>query len=227
VGLRLDRQWGMFRLSPFATTHWLGSLNAALCLSIFGSLSSVVLAAQPAVSGLVTFGQGNHSLKDAAVTLQDLADPNVVFKTTTNREGRYLFEEVPDGEYSLEATYPGFTGLRYSPIHIEFPLPVVRDFALPLLPGGEGGIQLSAEVVGTLKQAGHWLSHVKLCFLQTPNDRCTETNGIGQYYLAVQPGSYDVVVSANGSAVWKGHLDLTRVGLYRDKIQLDDGQIQK
>lgn len=183
-----------------------------------------VVIAQPAVSGEVK-ARDDLGLSRAPIVLQDLNDQAVVFRTTTDRQGRYAFVEVPDGSYSLEVSYNGFVGVRLSPIRVQFPFRVKENFVLEVALGNGDAVYVYTQVVGELKQAGRRLSHAKLC-LEGPGGGCTETNGIGQYSLVVLPGSYDVLVSANGNNLWKGHIDLPRVGPYRDKIQ-PDGQSQK
>jgi hypothetical protein len=189
---------------------------------VFGIVCAIPLAAQPAVSGHVTLGQGYHPQGGATVLLQSLADSSILFKTSTDRQGKYAFDEVPDGKYSIEATQTDATGIRYSPIRVVFPYRIELNFALLPIPSEkEGGIQISAEVKGELKRQGQRLSHTKLCLTRDSQGKCVETNGIGQYYLAVQPGAYQATVSLAGEVLWTGAVELPRVGQYLDKIRLD------
>lgn len=178
------------------------------------------LLAESAVSGRV-LDQSRYPLPGAVVTLNSLSDPQVTLKTSAARDGRYSFQEVPNGVYSLETSYNGFVGIRYGPIRVRFPLPVQRDFELPIAPGNEGGVQFYAEVVGELKYQGRWLAHATVCFSRNSAPNCVNTNGIGQYYIALPPGVYDGSVQVEDKVLWRGHLDLGNLGEYRNYIRLD------
>ena len=57
-------------------------------------------------------------------------------------KGLYSEKEVPDGEYSIEAFYPGFISVRLSPIRVFFPRHSNATFNFRLLKlTKEGSIQ--------------------------------------------------------------------------------------
>lgn len=191
-------------------------------LTLLGVLGGITLSidAQPRLSGRV-LDQSNYPLEDAVVRMQSLDDPAISITVTTVQDGEYAVEEIPDGRYWIEATRTGFIGVRYTPIHIFFPANIRRDFVLPVAPAQEGGVHTNTRLVGELIKAGRRLGHVNLCLFRNSEKSCVETNGLGQYFLTVTPGSYDVIISAVSGTLWKGHVELPGVGEYRNYIRLD------
>ena len=175
---------------------------------------------EPALAGRVR-DQGGYPLPGAVVVLQSLGDPSITLRMIAGANGLYSEKEVPDGEYSIEASYRGFVSVRFSPVRVEFPRHIERDFQLPIAPAEEGGIYTRAEIAGELKQKTGRVPHASICLMKGTIQSCTETNGLGQYFLAVEPGTYDVVVSVDGRRLWQGRLDLPTSREYRNQIRLD------
>jgi hypothetical protein len=199
----------------------IGLLRPSRILQVALALATVpIVFAQPAVSGRV-MGENSVGIPSVTVVLQSLREPASVRQTYTDREGRYAFGEVENGEYFLEASYDGFVGVRLSPIRVRFPLKVHKDFVLQVAPGQEGGVQNEAEVSGELKWKGQRLAHARVCLRRVPSvDRCTQTNGLGQYSLVVEPGSYEVIISVGAEVLWTSRVDVPAAGFYLDRIQL-------
>jgi hypothetical protein len=175
---------------------------------------------EPALAGRVR-SEGGNPLSRAVVFLQSLSDPSYTVRMGTDAKGIYSEQELPDGEYSIEASCPGFVSVRFSPVRVEFPRHIQRDFQLPVAPAEEGGIYTRAEIAGELKQKTGRVPHASICLTKGTIQSCTETNGLGQYFLAVEPGTYDVVVSVDGRRLWQGRLDLQTSREYRNQIRLD------
>jgi len=195
-------------------------MRRCICkITILGVFGTLLASGEDAVSGHV-LDENYVGLSNANVTLRNLADPGTSFAATSDKAGAFSFAEVPDGEYSLEASRRGFVGVRYSPVRVRYPRPIEKDLILRVAPGNEDGIQFQAEVVGELKINDKRLSHTKVCLKSEARERCTVTNGIGQYYLAVEPGRYDVLISVDNGESVRQVIDLPVAGEYRDKIKV-------
>jgi hypothetical protein len=181
-----------------------------------------------ALHGTVTDPTGTP-LRGATVTLKSLSD-KLVMTVKTGGDGEYEIREVPDGSYEVEVTMSGFTTVCYRPVQLKFPGERQLDFSLPVKDIIADRILQVAEVVGVVRDGKKALAGVKIC-LHTkepePIDACTASNGLGQYYLAVYPGRYTLIVSRNGSEIIHEGTDLNSAKEYRDLIKLPPGSGMK
>jgi len=156
----------------------------------------------------------------AIVTAQSLSSPPLRFSTKTDGAGNYVFDELPDGDYSLGATADGHIGTTYSPLKIRYPTRESRDFVLPLVIYQTKRIELNVSIIGTLLLGGKPLVHATVCLLREPVKRCVETNDFGQYSLMVEPGIYRAWVMNNERILWASSLEFPRPDSYRDPIRI-------
>jgi hypothetical protein len=175
-----------------------------------------------ALRGTVTDPTGTP-LHGATVTLKTLPDKLAVMTAKTDAEGEYDFRETPDGSYEVEATMSGFTTVCYRPVQLKFPGERQMDFSLPVKDIIADRVVELAEVVGVVTDGKRALEGVKICLhtkVPEPIDACTTSNGLGQYYLAVYPGRYTLIVSRKGSEIIHESTDLKSAKEYRDLIKL-------
>ena len=175
--------------------------------------------AQAAVWGRVQ-DEMRQELAGAIVTAQSLSSPPLRFSTKTDRAGNYAFDELPDGDYSLGAAADGHIGTTYSPIKVRYPTRESRDFVLPLVIYETKTIELNVSIFGTLLVGGRPLVRATVCLLREPVKRCVETNQLGQYSLAVEPGVYRAWVMNNERILWASSLEFPRPDSYRDPIRI-------
>ena len=173
--------------------------------------------AQSALSGQVTAEDG-LGLDHAEIILRSLSEPVIVLRTLTDRDGRYTFATTRPGEYSLEASAVGFVGSRLSPVTVQPPTVVHKNFVLAVAPVEEGGVSDQAELSGVLKRGDQLFARARICLRRGSTEKCTQTNDLGEYFLAVQPGIYKVDVFANDKPIWAGQIEMPNPGSYRNKI---------
>jgi Carboxypeptidase regulatory-like domain len=162
-------------------------------------------------------------LPNATINIVSLSDPSKRASAITGSNGKACVSQLPEGLYAVEAGLTGFLNVRYYPVRIEFPNNVHLSFRLPFGDIGEGGIEPDAIVSGTLEDAGHATSGIKICLLQHEGavpTACTVTNDLGQYALTVPPGKYRVEVTRLSKTLFSGSLDLSSPGSYVNKLRL-------
>lgn len=81
-----------------------------LILLVF--LSHAALAQQPGVTGVVADSTDNTTLIGVTVLLQHASDSTWKRGTVTDIYGKFVFNDVPSGRYSLHLSYIGYTTLR-------------------------------------------------------------------------------------------------------------------
>lgn len=163
----------------------------------------------------------NAPLAGATVTLQMIGRPQEVFTTKSNRDGIYLFAEVPDGNYSIEAGMRGHITVRYSPVRIRYPFGYERDFRLPADEIYVTDVADKAHVAGELRLADKPVGAARVCLRHRGEEACTTTNRLGQYSLLVRPGRWQAVVTQREhDLLWRQNLSLPKPGEYRDQIQI-------
>lgn len=177
------------------------------------------LAADPAAWGRVQ-NELHQELAGATVTVESLSSPQTRFTTKTDRTGNYVFQVLPDGDFSFAATADGYIGTTYSPIRMRYPSRESRDFVLPLVVRESDATAINVTLVGTLLVSGKPFVHSTVCVYREPVKRCTETNEIGQYRLNIEPGVYRVWVTYDEMIVWANSLEFSRSGNYSDPIQI-------
>jgi hypothetical protein len=176
------------------------------------------LAARAADVRGVVADQGDFPLYPATVVLRSLSDSTVVFTAKTKGDGSYFVTDVPFGEYSIQASAPGFVSVRYEPVHIEYPR-LTWDFKLPLARGTEGGVYSAAELIGTLRTGDRRHGGATVCLSNRDRSRCVTANRIGEYQMSIEPGKYTATVTEKGDVLWQQEVDLPQVGEYRDYIK--------
>jgi hypothetical protein len=157
------------------------------------------------------------------ITVRKLSGDKFDASSQTDSGGSYSFPELPDGEYSVEATLRGFVGVSYKPVRIYFPAQVRRDFVLAVAFVGGDAVYASSELVGELIWKGARVPRANICLFRLDGPyrpTCTSTNGLGQYYLDVPPEKYNSTVSGDGGLSVSQSLDLSTPGEYRNKIKL-------
>jgi hypothetical protein len=102
---------------------------------------------------------------------------------------------------------------------------VRSDFVLEVAYlGQEGGISSSSDLLGELAISGVRLAKATICLTRadhTGQATCTFTNRLGQYFLSVPAGMYDLVVKdQHGVTLHQERLDLSHTGEYRDRVVL-------
>ena len=167
----------------------------------------------------------NAPIAGATVTLQMLGRAVETFSAKTAKDGTYEFREVPDGNYSIEASMRGHITVRYSPVRVRFPFGYERDFRLPADEVYETDSPDKAHVAGELKITEKPLGGARVCLRRRAEQVCTSTNRLGQYSLLVQPGAWQVVVTGpkEKDPLWRQRLQLPKAGEYRDQIQIRTG----
>jgi hypothetical protein len=192
---------------------------AVAALFVFGAQG----ADHHALSGRV-FDSSGQPLIGAAVLINKLDSAGYIESKLTDEQGRYEFSELPNGEYSVEASCRGFVTVSVKPIRVYFPAQVQWRFDLRVADlGNEGGVYATSEVIGELISQGVRIANARICMnsinsLERP--ACTTTNRLGQYALSVKPGVYDVTVERPRESLTTMRLDVSTSGEYRNKIKL-------
>ena len=190
-------------------------------LFLVASSLSVLAADRSALHGRVSDLAG-QPLQGVLVTASSVSGEHLEQSLQTDVRGEYSFPELPDGVYAITAKLDGFVSISLQPIRIYYPVQTKRDFRLEVADlGTEGGIFTHSAVVGELKSGSTRVASAKICLLRmaiSAEPVCTTTNRLGQYFLLVAPGVYDVTIEPSGGAAsWK-RLDLTVPGEYRNKL---------
>lgn len=175
-----------------------------------------------ALSGRVLDELGG-ALLGATVSVHGLSGERFEQSKLTDDHGDYSFAELPDGEYAIEAELRGFVSTAFRPVRINFPMEVHWNFKLAVADlGVEGGISASSDLVGELLFRGTRMSSTRICLTRadgTGRPTCTVTNRLGQYFLSVEPGLYDVTIDRSGLEN-KRRLDMSSPGAYRNRLPL-------
>src|SRR5258707_12423452 len=105
------------------------NLSSKLIRGVFSSVLLVLVAAclmtpawgqatsSSSIAGLVTDPQG-AVIPGAAVKLQDIST-NAIQTSTTNEVGRYVFVNVPSGNYNINFSKEGFAAYKLSSQKVE------------------------------------------------------------------------------------------------------------
>lgn len=201
-----------------------GSLHVIACAISF---SMLLYAGRPGVAGQVS--DGHSPLAGATVTISDLLDANrPPIVVMTDQNGAFAVPEILDGDYSIQVDNVGFASVRVWPITIQFPGSYRRDFSLDQRPFPEGdmlALDTLAEIVGRLESRQQAISGASVCLVggTLVGPECVVTNGLGQYYIHVQPGVYEAVVALAGQVIWRQKIDVTHAITYRDVIKPHGG----
>jgi len=157
------------------------------------------------VAGVVVSKADGHPLMGARVVVRDTRDPQKFESVVTAEDGRFAFEEVPPGKYSLEGAKKGFISAFYDQ-HEQYSTAIVtgagfdtENFVLKLPP--------DAVITGrVLDEAGEPVRHATVS-LYIENRRegvervypghGAQTDDLGAYEItSLLPGTYFLSVRA-------------------------------
>ncbi len=82
------------------------------------------------IKGTVSGPERKRLVAAQVVARVSLVDRDVIFLTTTDDSGTYYFEDLPGGEYLVEAYAPGMARGRYDVVRIRPPFRTILDFRL-------------------------------------------------------------------------------------------------
>lgn len=104
--------------------------SRSIAIVLFGllSLAAPTWADTAAFQGVVK-GQDGNPISGAEVTLQGTSDKKATM-TKTDKQGRFAFQNLSLGEYSLSATANGMATAKVEHIKTKASGPVAVDFAL-------------------------------------------------------------------------------------------------
>ena len=199
-----------------------GVARFTILISLTGLLLSSA-GSEPALGGRVVDEAGG-ALPGAAVSIHKLSGEGFDTTIRTNRNGEFMIDSLPDGEYAIRAELRGFVSVTFDPVRIVFPSRVRKDFILRVAYlGNEGGVYASSILDGELIWRGHRIANASICLTGDQGKRaiCTVTNRLGQYSLSVQPGLYTVTVDEGEHLKVSHKLDLRTAGEYRNKIHVE------
>jgi hypothetical protein len=140
------------------------------------------------------------------------------------QRGKYLVPPLPDGDYSLEATAPGFLTVKHYPLRVRFPDSFQFDFSLHIgrvIEGPVGEANPFCRFFGALRRKEAPVANARVCLIRNQRASCSITNSLGQYFVQVFAGTYEVKVEENGAAVFNSQMELTASSDYRDRIALN------
>lgn len=177
--------------------------------------------AQASLFGTITDISGGL-IEGAVLKLERLDRPAGVVVVNAQR-GKYLVPPLPDGDYSLEATAPGFLTVKHYPLRVRFPDSFQFDFSLHIgrvLEGPVGEANPFCRFFGTLRRRGAPVANARVCLIRDQRSNCSITNSLGQYFVRVIAGAYEVKVEENGVEVFTSQMELRASSDYRDRIVL-------
>ena len=136
-----------------------------------------------AVGGYVRDSKGNP-IYGAVVTLT-----GTTFSATTNAQGYYLIDNVPEGSYTIKASKSGYEDST-APVSIRAGATLSLDLVLKAIGEAETGIK------GTVTdQAGNPIYDAEVLI---PYAASTRTDSAGRYKLLVSAGPYGVIARKSG-----------------------------
>jgi len=128
------------RLSLFLSGF---ALVLGLCLCLNTTPGWGQATSTSTVTGVVT-DQQNAAVPGAEVRLTDLST-NAALTASSNEAGRYVFVNVPPGDYSLTFTKQGFTTSRVASQHVEVSTTITVNASLEV-----GSTTVTMEVTGSI-----------------------------------------------------------------------------
>lgn len=198
----------------------LRAMRIRLILPALAAMTLPIVLSAASVAGSVK-DQGGHPLRGATVSLTALSRNEPTRTVTGDEAGQFRFTDLKNGAYSLEASVPGFVGVRYSPITIRYPFEPRWEFVLPIGEGAEGGVYTKAELSGELFIGPEAVANAEIAFRIGHSVFRTKTNQLGQYAIALEPTNYRVTVhDSRGRLIFDEPLDISVTGDYKDPIVL-------
>ncbi|MBN9657325.1 MAG: carboxypeptidase regulatory-like domain-containing protein [Acidobacteria bacterium] len=177
---------------------------------------------QASIFGTITDISGG--LIEGAVLKLERLDRSAGVVVVNAQQGKYRVPPLPDGTYSLEATAPGFLTVKHYPLRVRFPDTFQFDFRLHIGRGimdGVGEANPFCRFFGTLRRQDAPVANAKVCLIRNQRSNCSITNSLGQYFVQVIAGTYEVKVEENGVAVFTSQMELSASSDYRDRIVLN------
>lgn len=141
----------------------------------------------------------------------------------TNEDGRTCFTEIAEGAYSVEASRQGFLNAKYFPLHVAPVQTATLTIRLPIDQVVEGRVTEDVIVSGTLTQRDAPFSNVNICFRSMKDRRrsCVTSDRIGQYFITLRPGVFEIELRSDSKVLRKLRVDLTTPGgVYHDILKL-------
>jgi hypothetical protein len=135
--------------------------------------------------------QLGQPLRGAAITVVDLAGSDPRVSGDSDAKGRVCVQGVPDGEYSVESSAPGFMHAVNYPVVVRSPEEITLPFRLVVGsfdPLRSTYVGTDATIYGTLSNGSKPVPNLRICLFQGDKGdapMCTNTNDIGQYQLVV------------------------------------------
>ena len=161
-------------------------------------------------------------LHDARVTAIDLKTGRV-FNAQTGSAGSACLSSLQESLFSIEVGLAGFLNVRYYPVRVSAMASQRLQFRLPFGEVHEGGLANEALLSGTLRQREAAVSGAKICLLTLNGGApmaCATSNDLGEYALALPPGSYEVEVTVPGKPTQRSKIDIPTAGVFRNRIAL-------
>ncbi|MGJ5815858.1 carboxypeptidase regulatory-like domain-containing protein [Paludibaculum fermentans] len=155
--------------------------------------------AQASFFGTITDISGGR-IDGAVLKLERLDRPAGVVVVNAEK-GKYLVPPLPDGDYSLEATAPGFLTVKHYPLRVRFPEIFQFDFSVHVgwgIADGVGDANPFCRFFGALRRQEVRVANATVCLIRNQRASCSITNSLGQYFVRVIAGSYEVKVEENG-----------------------------
>ena len=143
--------------------------------------------------------------------------------------GRTCVQKIPDGEYSVEASAPGFMHVVYYPVAVRLPKDITLSFRLPL--GSFDPLRstyVGSDVIlyGTLTDGTMPASDVEICLTgetKADDKKCTTTNDVGQYTLVMPPQKYRVHLTTVREQTYSTRIEVMAPGYYRNLLSVPPG----
>jgi hypothetical protein len=193
-----------------------------IAVSMFAllSLRGALLTSAPAISGVVTDGQG-RGLLGVRVELESL-DGKTRYQSKTDATGHFRFESASPNQYSLVAEEPSSVVAIYSPVSVLNDGSEQKIQLDPLTNDGQDDVSCrESSLSGSITELGFEPPReTTLCLTRNGGTLCTHLNN-SRYAIFVQPGIYELSVRASNSDRRAFHvMDLSTCGAYRARIHL-------
>ncbi|MGB0014758.1 MAG: carboxypeptidase-like regulatory domain-containing protein [Candidatus Sulfotelmatobacter sp.] len=201
--------------SKFAGPHWLFGLLSALAWATPQTAnipSAVIPSGGYRIAGTVVSKVDGRPLARTRITVREAKDPQKLEFIITSENGKFEFNGVPAGKYSLNGAKRGFISASYDQ-HDQFSTAIVtgagldtENLLLRLAP--------DAVIAGkVLDEANDPVRHATVTLYfddhssgvdQIRQSRSAQTNDLGEYELTpLRPGTY--FLSANGKPWYAIH----------------------
>ena len=181
-----------------------------------------------AISGRI-MDLSDGPIPGASVTLKSSSSAGAQLTMHTDKSGRYAFDVVPNGTYSIEASFDGFVGMCYHRVRSLSPNKQTFNFVLPfdVFPfeihkyvREPDPSKRRTLLSGELAKEGVPLSEVEVCLSAGERGFCAEANRLGQFSVKVPPGIYNAVVSMGDETIHEQTVNLEHQDEYYDLISL-------